>query len=145
MYTFCIFAFLKSCLLLLLMPAFYKSFLVLLGFYFVIKKCIFGIRKYLKDTTTSDYPEVFFYIRVQFLIGRSKYFLISRNHLIANKRNFDTRKSFQIFSLHSHHINSIFRDELVVGLFVVFRIYVALAIFQPYRDVEAGDNKSMKS
>ena len=28
----------------------------------------------------------------------------------------------------------------LVGWLVVFRIYVALAIFQPYRDMEAGDN-----
>ena len=27
---------------------------------------------------------------------------------------------------------------------VVLRIYVALAIFQPYRDLEAGDNQSLK-
>ena len=29
----------------------------------------------------------------------------------------------------------------LVGL-VVLRIYVALAVFQPYRDLEAGDNQS---
>ena len=28
--------------------------------------------------------------------------------------------------------------------FVVLRIYVALAVFQPYRDLEAGDNQSLK-
>ena len=27
---------------------------------------------------------------------------------------------------------------------VVLRIYVALAVFQPYRDLEAGDNLSLK-
>ena len=27
---------------------------------------------------------------------------------------------------------------------VVFRIYVALVVFQPYRDLEAGDNQSLK-
>ena len=27
---------------------------------------------------------------------------------------------------------------------VLFRIYVSLAVFQPYRDLEAGDNKSLK-
>ena len=30
-------------------------------------------------------------------------------------------------------------------LLVVLRIYVALAIFQPYCDLEAGDNQSLKS
>ena len=35
-------------------------------------------------------------------------------------------------------------DWLVVWL-VVLRIYVALALFQPYRDLEAGDNQSLKS
>ena len=32
----------------------------------------------------------------------------------------------------------------VVGWLVVLRIYVALAVYQPYRDLEAGDNKSLK-
>ena len=32
-----------------------------------------------------------------------------------------------------------------VGWLVLLRIYVALAIFQPYRDLEAGDNQSLKS
>ena len=35
--------------------------------------------------------------------------------------------------------------EWFIGWLVVLRIYVALAIFQPYRDLEAGDNQSMKS
>ena len=30
------------------------------------------------------------------------------------------------------------------GRLVVLRIYVALAVFQPYRDLEAGDNQSLK-
>ena len=28
--------------------------------------------------------------------------------------------------------------------FIVLKIYVALAVFQPYRDLEAGDNQSLK-
>ena len=28
--------------------------------------------------------------------------------------------------------------------FGLLRIYVALAVFQPYRDLEAGDNQSLK-
>ena len=32
----------------------------------------------------------------------------------------------------------------LAGWLVVFRIYVALAVFQPYRDLEAGDNQSLK-
>ena len=31
-----------------------------------------------------------------------------------------------------------------VGWLVVLRIYVALAVFQPYRDLEAGGNQSLK-
>ena len=34
--------------------------------------------------------------------------------------------------------------EFRVGWLVVLRIYVALAVFQPYRDLEAGDNQSLK-
>ena len=34
-------------------------------------------------------------------------------------------------------------DEMWCWL-VVLRIYVALAVFQPYRDLEAGDNQSLK-
>ena len=33
---------------------------------------------------------------------------------------------------------------MLVGWLVVLRIYVALAVFQPYRDMEAGDNQSLK-
>ena len=32
-----------------------------------------------------------------------------------------------------------------VGWLAVLRIYVAFAIFHPYRDLEAGDNQSLKS
>ena len=30
------------------------------------------------------------------------------------------------------------------GWLVVLRVYVALAVFQSYRDLEAGDNQSLK-
>ena len=38
-------------------------------------------------------------------------------------------------------------DMTVLSLvgWVILRIYDALAIFQPYRDLEAGDNQSLKS
>ena len=32
-----------------------------------------------------------------------------------------------------------------VGWLVILMIYVALAIFQPYRDLETGDNQSLRS
>ena len=38
-------------------------------------------------------------------------------------------------------INSLFECH---GWLVVWRIYVALVVFQPYRDLEAGDNQSLK-
>ena len=34
--------------------------------------------------------------------------------------------------------------DYMVGWLVVLRIYVASGIFQPYRDLEAGDNQSLK-
>ena len=34
--------------------------------------------------------------------------------------------------------------EITVGWLVVLRINVDLAIFQPYLDLEAGDNQSLK-
>ena len=34
--------------------------------------------------------------------------------------------------------------RIFVGWLVVLRIYVALAVFQPYLDLEAGDNQSLK-
>ena len=37
-----------------------------------------------------------------------------------------------------------FYREKKVGWFVVLRINVDLAIFQPYLDLEAGDNQSLK-
>ena len=36
------------------------------------------------------------------------------------------------------------QQKLMVGWLVVLRIYVALAVFQPYRALEAGDNQSLK-
>ena len=35
-------------------------------------------------------------------------------------------------------------ESLMFGWLVVLRIYVASAVFQPYRDLEAGDNQSLK-
>ena len=32
----------------------------------------------------------------------------------------------------------------LVGWLVVLRIYIALAVFQPYRNFETGDNQSLK-
>ena len=37
------------------------------------------------------------------------------------------------------------KQDFLVGWLVVLRIYVALAVFQPYRDLKAGDNQSLKS
>ena len=34
--------------------------------------------------------------------------------------------------------------ETIFFCLVLLRIYVALAVFQPYRDLEAGDNQSLK-
>ena len=36
------------------------------------------------------------------------------------------------------------RRPIGYGWLVVLRIYVASAVFQPYRDLEAGDNQSLK-
>ena len=35
-------------------------------------------------------------------------------------------------------------ETIFVGWLVVLRINVDLAVFQPYRDLEAGDNQSLK-
>ena len=42
-------------------------------------------------------------------------------------------------------VSRAFMTGLVGWVFFFFRINVALAIFQPYRDLEAGDNQSLKS
>ena len=36
------------------------------------------------------------------------------------------------------------RNKYGLVWFGLLRIYVALAVFQPYRDLEAGDNQSLK-
>ena len=33
--------------------------------------------------------------------------------------------------------------HILVGWLIVLRIYIASAVFQPYRDLEAGDNQSL--
>ena len=43
-----------------------------------------------------------------------------------------------------HFKNNFFDFKLCVGWLVVLRINVDLAIFQPYLDLEAGDNQSLK-
>ena len=35
-------------------------------------------------------------------------------------------------------------NKALVGWLVVLRIYVASVVFQQYRDLEAGDNQSLK-
>ena len=37
-----------------------------------------------------------------------------------------------------------FQAKIPLALLVVLRIYVASAVFQPYRDFEAGNNQSLK-
>ena len=59
--------------------------------------------------------------------------------------------------IHMHHVlcyfvHKIWFEEFVYEIcipylivwFGLLRIYVALAVFQPYRDLEAGDNQSLK-
>ena len=41
--------------------------------------------------------------------------------------------------LHDNH-----KITMLVGWLVVLRIYVVLVVFQPYLDLEAGDNQSLK-
>ena len=41
------------------------------------------------------------------------------------------------------HVHVCYTLELV-GWLVVLRIYVVSAVFQPYRDLEAGDNQSLE-
>ena len=36
-----------------------------------------------------------------------------------------------------------FYPKSLIGWLVILRIYIALALFQPYRDLEAGDNQSL--
>ena len=35
--------------------------------------------------------------------------------------------------------------SMMIGWLVVLRIFIALAVFQPYHDLKAGDNQSLKS
>ena len=48
--------------------------------------------------------------------------------------------------LHIHDISvvGVFFIGLMCSWLVVLRIYVALAIFQPYHNLEAGDKQSLK-
>ena len=42
------------------------------------------------------------------------------------------------------HSAILLEESFIVRWLVVFRIYVASAVFNPYRDLEAGDNQSLK-
>ena len=37
------------------------------------------------------------------------------------------------------------KSFVVVVVVVIFRMYVALVVFQPYCDLKSGDNQSLKS
>ena len=45
---------------------------------------------------------------------------------------------------HSHSTRASSQFRIFGWLLVVFRIYVASAVFQPYRELEAGDNQSLE-
>ena len=51
-----------------------------------------------------------------------------------------------VISLCDHYILVKQQNDIhfIFGWLVVLRIYVASAVFQPYRDLEAGDNQSLK-
>ena len=85
----------------------------------------------------------------QSAIDRDPYFIIAK----LNNAKTLMQVRFKILSLYfinlmhwkmliCHvYIGNRFQD--VIGWLVVFRIYVASAVFQPYRDLEAGNNKSL--
>ena len=50
----------------------------------------------------------------------------------------------QVHRMQIHSEHTIGNVMLLVGWLVVLRINVDLAIFQPYLDLEAGDNQSLK-
>ena len=57
----------------------------------------------------------------------------------------DKKKPLSLNSLtHTLIVNCNAAGKPLVG-WLVLRIYVTLAIVQPYRDLEAGDNQSLKS
>ena len=61
----------------------------------------------------------------------------------CNPRKNEVAESHKLWSV-KYNSTEPFDNFLTVGWLVVLRIYVALAVFQPYRDLEAGDNQSLK-
>ena len=53
-----------------------------------------------------------------------------------------TRNPYGRLGILSNNTSSSFRN--LIGWLVVLRIHVTLAVFQPYRDLEAGDRQSLK-
>ena len=48
-----------------------------------------------------------------------------------------------MWRVHESEVFPLYRSRRAT-VFLILRIYVALAVFQPYRDLEAGDNQSLK-
>ena len=57
---------------------------------------------------------------------------------------FSTSSSLQFRKKNWQIFKQVHCCSVLVGWLVVLRIYVASAVFQPYRDLEAGDNQSLK-
>ena len=55
-----------------------------------------------------------------------------------------SREASDNYNLTSNLVHQLDASFEYIGWLVVLRINVALAVFQPYRDLEAGDNQSLK-
>ena len=64
--------------------------------------------------------------------------------IISGFLNCDWNLMHRLLTLHLQYMKGTAETNCIVGWLVVLRINVDLAIFQPYLDLEAGDNQSMK-
>ena len=87
---------------------------------------MFNISRYLDNIFTIGNPEFEKHFPDKYPAG-----------LQLNKANTSDKDSYQQEEFEFHTFNS----PGLVGLLVVLRINVDLAIFQPYLDLEAGDNQ----
>ena len=66
-----------------------------------------------------------------------------RKHIGTVKVSISDSNIHDIFSLCSYRSFHLYCSLRKIGWLVVLMIYIVLAIFQPYRDLEAGDNQSL--
>ena len=100
----------------------------------------FGMKSY-RSTSTFVTVDPLFYELLPF---KKNWFYCFRDFSFFRMKNYRLNLINKKHTQEKLHVRSNSSCSLLVGWLVVLMINVDLAIFQPYLDLEAGDNQSLK-